>query len=30
VSSAIAGQGSVADAVAKGQEAAKKVGDKYK
>ena len=30
VSSAIAGQGSVADAVAKGQEAAQKVGDKYK
>ena len=30
VSSAIAGQGSVADALAKGQEAAQKVGDKYK
>ncbi|SDL14458.1 sugar ABC transporter substrate-binding protein [Arthrobacter sp. ok362] len=30
VSSAIAGQGTVADAVAKGQEAAQKVGDKYK
>ena len=30
VSSAIAGQGSVADAVAKGQEAAQKVGNKYK
>lgn len=30
VSSAIAGQGSVADALAKGQQAAQKVGDKYK
>ena len=30
VSSAIAGQGSVADALAKGQEAAQKVGNKYK
>ena len=30
VSSALAGQGSVADALAKGQEAAQKVGDKYK
>ncbi|WCI08708.1 sugar ABC transporter substrate-binding protein [Arthrobacter sp. OVS8] len=30
VSSVIAGQGTVADAVAKGQEAAQKVGDKYK
>jgi sorbitol/mannitol transport system substrate-binding protein len=30
VSSAIAGQGTVADALAKGQEAAQKVGDKYK
>ena len=30
VSSAIAGQGTVAEAVAKGQEAAQKVGDKYK
>lgn len=30
VSSAIAGQGSVADALANGQEAAQKVGDKYK
>jgi sorbitol/mannitol transport system substrate-binding protein len=30
ISSAIAGQGSVADALAKGQEAAQKVGDKYK
>ncbi|MGY4542173.1 sorbitol/mannitol transport system substrate-binding protein [Arthrobacter sp. UYNi723] len=30
VSSAIAGQGSVADALAKGQEAAQKIGDKYK
>ncbi|MBD1539065.1 sugar ABC transporter substrate-binding protein [Pseudarthrobacter sp. NKDBFgelt] len=30
VSSAIAGQGSVADALAKGQEAAQKVADKYK
>lgn len=30
VSSAIAGQGSVAEALAKGQEAAQKVGDKYK
>ncbi|MFF2298510.1 ABC transporter substrate-binding protein [Arthrobacter sp. NPDC058127] len=30
VSSAIAGQGTVADALAKGQEAAQKIGDKYK
>ncbi|MBT8163454.1 MULTISPECIES: sugar ABC transporter substrate-binding protein [Arthrobacter] len=30
ISSAIAGQGSVADALAKGQDAAQKVGDKYK
>ena len=30
VSSAIAGQGSVADALAKGQEAAQKIGNKYK
>ncbi|CCQ44451.1 bacterial extracellular solute-binding family protein [Pseudarthrobacter siccitolerans] len=30
ISSAIAGQGSVADALAKGQQAAQKVGDKYK
>jgi sorbitol/mannitol transport system substrate-binding protein len=30
VSSAIAGQGTVDDALAKGQEAAQKVGDKYK
>ena len=30
ISSAIAGQGSVEDALAKGQEAAQKIGDKYK
>jgi sorbitol/mannitol transport system substrate-binding protein len=30
ISSAIAGQGTVADALAKGQEAAQRVGDKYK
>jgi sorbitol/mannitol transport system substrate-binding protein len=30
ISSAIAGQGTVAEALAKGQEAAQKVGDKYK